>query len=121
MVRLFSRAIQMDDRQSSKGNQIKWSDGIYWYKTDYTGYEGFAEYMVSHLLQYSILKPEEYVLYETEEIEYGNQVYKGCKSRNFLEKGWQLITLERLFQAHFGESLYKAIYKIQDTTSDDGT
>lgn len=36
-----------DDRQSSKGNQLKWYNGIHGIKLDYTGYEGLAEYMVS--------------------------------------------------------------------------
>lgn len=114
MVELLEQMIRADNRQSSKGNQLKWTDGTYWYKADYTGYEGLAEYLTSHLLQYSTLKTEEYVLYETEEIEYRNQVYKGCRSRDFLKKNWQLITLERLFQSQFGESLYKAVYQIQD-------
>lgn len=114
MIELFEQDIQTAARQSSKGNQLKWTDGAFWYKTDYTGYEGLAEYMVSNLLRYSDLKSEEYVLYETEEIKYGSQVYKGCRSRNFLKKGWQLITLERLFYLQFGESLYKAVYQITD-------
>ena len=49
-----------------------------WYKADYTGYEGIAEYVISHLLQFSDMKPSEYILYETEEIQYGEQLYKGC-------------------------------------------
>ena len=114
MIELFEQEIQTSTRQSSKGNQLKWTDGEFWYKADYTGYEGLAEYMVSNLLRYSDLRPEEYVLYETEEIKYGSQVYKGCRSRNFLKKGWQLITLERLFQIQFGESLYKAVYQVPD-------
>lgn len=114
MVELFEQEFRTDNRQSSKGNQFKWSDGINWYKADYTGYEGLAEYVTSGLLRYSDLKPEEYVLYETEEIKYRDQVYKGCKSRNFLKDKCQLITLERLFYIQFGESLYQAIYQIPD-------
>lgn len=114
MVELFEQDIQGNNRKSSKGNQLKWNSGAYWYKADYTGYEGLAEYIVSNLLSYSNLRPGEYVLYETEEIRYKEQLYRGCKSRNFLKKGWQLITLERLFQMQFGESLYKSIYRIRD-------
>lgn len=114
MVEVLERDKRMEDRHSSKGNQLKWNDGKYWYKADYTGYEGMAEYTVSSLLRYSNLKPEEYVSYETEEIKYGQQLYKGCKSQDFLKEGWQLITLERLYQTEFGESLYKNIYQIQD-------
>lgn len=114
MVELFEGDIQGNKRQSSKGNQLKWNSGENWYKADYAGYEGLAEYMVSNLLGHSNLRPGEYVLYETEEIWYKEQLYRGCKSRNFLKKGWQLITLERLFQMQFGESLYKSIYRIRD-------
>ncbi|MDO5407621.1 MAG: hypothetical protein Q4F28_09865 [Eubacteriales bacterium] len=35
---------------SSKGNQLKWRLGDYWYKADYMGYEGLAEVVVSRLL-----------------------------------------------------------------------
>ena len=33
---------------SSKGNQLKWFDGDSWYKADYAGYEGLAEYVCSY-------------------------------------------------------------------------
>lgn len=66
MVEVLEQDKRMEDRHSSKGNQLKWNDGKYWYKADYTGYEGMAEYTVSSLLRYSDLKPEEYVSYETE-------------------------------------------------------
>ena len=38
----------------------------------------------------------------------------GVKSNDFLEKDWQLITLERLFMTFFGQSLYQSIFKISD-------
>ncbi len=48
MVELFEEDLKEDGRKSSKGNQLKWKkDGI-WYKSDYTGYEGLAEYLISH-------------------------------------------------------------------------
>ena len=37
-----------------------------------------------------------------------------CKSRNFLPDGWSLITLERLFQNTYQNSLNKAIHTISD-------
>ena len=54
MIELFEQDILLNDRQSSKGNQLKWQsqNGI-WYKADYTGYEGLV---VSCLLGYSSLK-----------------------------------------------------------------
>ena len=60
MIELFEQDIQLNDRQSSKGNQLKWQgENGGWYKADYTGYEGFAEYMVSCLLEYSSLEKDE--------------------------------------------------------------
>lgn len=116
MVELLEQGIKTVGRQSSKGNQLKWEkDGI-WYKADYAGYEGLAEYMVSSLLLYSNLAGEEYVSYQTEEVLYKNNKYRACKSGNFLPGGWRLITLERLFQNIYGKSLYKSILSIGDNT-----
>lgn len=61
MVELFEQNERQNDRQSSKGNQLKWKNDGIWYKADYTGYEGLAEYMISHLLQRSSLRPNEFV------------------------------------------------------------
>lgn len=55
MVDLFEQDIRTNDRQSSKGNQLKWSNGQTWYKADYAGYEGLAEVVVSGLLEKSSL------------------------------------------------------------------
>ncbi len=114
MVELFEQSIQVNHRQSSKGNQLKWKSGDTWYKADYTGYEGLAEYMISHLLQKSTLSEKEFVLYHPVEIKYKAAVFTGAQSRDFLKEDWQIITLERLFQNYFGESLSKAIYSIAD-------
>ena len=51
MIELFEQNIRTNRRQSSKGNQLKWENDGIWYKADYTGYEGLAEYMISHLLK----------------------------------------------------------------------
>ncbi len=112
MVELFENQIVTQNRKSSKGNQLKWFDGVTWYKADYTGYEGLAEYVISHLLLKSSLLPEEIVLYEPEQIKYKSQVYQGCQSNNFLPEDWQIITLERLFQNHTGMGLNKCLYSI---------
>ncbi len=114
MVELFEQAERKSERQSSKGNQLKWENDGVWYKADYTGYEGLAEYMISHLLKKSTLHESEFVLYDLEMIKYRAIIYTGVKSKNFLESGWQLITLERLFHNFFGESLYKSIYRIEE-------
>ena len=114
MIELFEQDIKTIDRQSSKGNQLKWSNAGSWYKADYAGYEGLAEYVISHLLKHSSLTEEEYILYDTEEMMYHRSKYLGCYSKDFLPAGWQLITLERLFKNAYNESLNKSIYKISD-------
>lgn len=114
MVELFEQDERQNNRQSSKGNQLKWNNNGIWYKADYTGYEGLAEYMISHILLKSSLRQDEFVLYEPEQIRYKDAVYSGVKSNDFLEKDWQLITLERLFMTFFGQSLYQSIFKISD-------
>ena len=114
MIELFEQDMKMDDRQSSKGNLLKWKNCGIWYKADYTGYEGLAEYIISHLLQKSTLSEQEYVLYDPEQIKYKSKIYSGVKSKDFLQCGWQIITLERLFQNFFGRSLYQSIFKIRD-------
>lgn len=112
MIELFEQDIRTNDRQSSQGNQLKWENEGMWYKADYAGYEGLAEYMISHLLEQSSLSPSEYALYNLEQIKYKSSIYCGVKSRSFLQKDWQIITLERLFKNFSGESLYKSTYKI---------
>lgn len=112
MVTLFEQEIKRNDRQSSKGNQLKWNRGHIWYKADYTGYEGLTEYVISHLLRKSSLNQEEYVLYDLEQIGYKSKRYNGVKSEDFLKEGWQIITLERLFQMNYGYSLQQSIYRI---------
>jgi hypothetical protein len=114
MVEMFEQNVITVARQSSKGNQLKWKNDNIWYKADYTGYEGLSEYVISVLLQNSDLAPEEYVSYQTEKICYKHSQYLACASNNFLPEGWKLITLERLFQSVYGESLNKAIYSISD-------
>ena len=114
MVTMFSKDLQGQNMQSSKGNQLKWrTDGV-WYKADFLGYEGLAEYVVSALLEHSNLAPADYVRYQTEEILYQNKRYLGCKSKNFLKEGDQLITLERLYRNQYGRSLYQAIYQYSE-------
>ncbi|CBK73894.1 hypothetical protein CIY_10380 [Butyrivibrio fibrisolvens 16/4] len=113
MVELYENQLKSFDRQSSKGNQLKWKDGMFWYKADYSGYEGLVEYVVSGLLAKSSLRPDEYVKYDLEQIKYKRNFFNGVRSQNFLEEDWQLITLERLYKTKKGISLLKAVWKYQ--------
>ncbi len=115
MVDVFTFEMIDEGRQSSKGNQLKWKNTGRWYKADYTGYEGLAEYVVSHLLDYSTLNEEEYVQYDTEQIKYKTQVFNGCVSEDF-SKGYSVITVERLFNTMYGESLSRNIYSFANIT-----
>ena len=115
MVELFEQNERMQDRQSSKGNQLKWESGGLWYKADYTGYEGLAEYVISHLLMKSTLRQEEFVQYDLEQIKYKRQIYQGVKSATFLSEDWQIIKLERLFQKTYGDSLNRMLWQMEDT------
>ena len=113
MIRLFDNEKCDDGRPSSKGNQLKFCrDGI-WYKADYMGYEGLAEYTVSKLLRFSTLQKSEYVDYDVEQIEYNGNVYNGCKSPDFVD-GRTLITLDSLYKRNFGETLHHVLYQMED-------
>lgn len=114
MITLFENQLKGSERQSSKGNQLKWETGGIWYKADYLGYEGLSEYIASAVLSFSSLNPREYVRYNTEEISYKKRLLKGSKSSNFLPAGWQMITIERLFRNRFGKSIGAMLYGIPD-------
>lgn len=115
MVLLTENNYKAFDRQSSKGNQLKWERDGFWYKADYSGYEGLAEFVISRLLHYSSLKEDEYVQYELTEIGYKNATYNGVKSRDFHVNGCQEVTVERLYKNLYGRSLYQSTWKIEGT------
>ncbi len=115
MVELFEEELNMPDRKSSKGNQLKFKRNDIWYKADYLGYEGLSEYVISKLLKYSDLSDAEFVDYEPEELTYNGQTFNGCRSIDFTGD-WQLITLERLFSQLYGRGLNSIIYSITDHT-----
>ena len=83
MIRLEEKDLRTAAHQSSKGNQLKWESEGVWYKADYTGYEGLAEYVVSKLLRYSNMEENDYILYETEEIRYKQAIYRAVAAEIF--------------------------------------
>lgn len=113
MIDVTKQNERRNEWTSSKGNQMKWFINDVWYKADYTGYEAFAEYVVSKLLRYSNLIETEFVSYDLDQVVYEKQQFAACKSDNFLPEGWQLITLERLFKSHFGYGLNQSIYAME--------
>ena len=78
---------------TSEGTQTKFYYKGYWYKTDIFD-EGIVEYLVSKLLTFSNLPSKSYVVYEYGKINGKN----GCKSKDFLKPGYELITFERIHQ-----------------------
>ena len=81
---------------TSKGNQIKLEAGGIWYKADYLGYEGAAEFLCSKILEYSNV--DDYVDYDLCTMTINGQKYNACQSYNFLEEGTEIITADRLFK-----------------------
>ena len=94
---------------TSEGSQIKYRKDNYWYKKDNRGHEGRTEYLCSKLLSFSTLEQSEYVEYEQG---YINQ-NMGCRSKNFLNPGEELITFYRLYYNEFGKDLSEVIGQME--------
>lgn len=90
---------------TSEGTKIKYKKGDYWYKKDSRGKEGLTEYLVSKLLTFSDLEDSEYILYEPGDI---NDI-SGCRSKNFLGEGEELVTFYRLYYNEFGRDLSQVL------------
>lgn len=95
---------------SSKGNQEKWYDQAAdcWYKLDQFGYEALTEAVVSVLLEQSNLEtdmPFTFVRYHMERLQVHGRERTGCSSKNFLQPGQALITVNRLLSSHLGKPL----------------
>lgn len=93
---------------SSIGAQKKYYENGFWYKEDYSGYEGTSEYLASLVLKCSNI--EDYVTYEKCLI--NNK--KGCVSKNFLNDNEVYISLYRLHDMYIGGSIDDFVYKYQD-------
>ena len=97
---------------TSEGTQTKFYDKGYWYKTD-TFEEGIVEYLVSKLLTFSTLPKKSYVVYE-----YGKINGKsGCRSKDFLKPGYELITFERIHQRITGTKLSAKKFEFESMES----
>lgn len=95
---------------SAKGNQEKWYDQAAdcWYNLDQFGYEALTETVVSVLLEQSSLEagtPFTSVRYHMERLQVHGRRRTGCSSRNFLQPGQSLITVDRLLSCHLGKPL----------------
>lgn len=97
---------------SSKGDQPKWLIKSHYYKADHMGYESLSECLVSKLLKESNIT--DFVEYTPVTIKYNGKEMIGCESRNFLKKGEELFTFERLHRAYTGQELYKTVLQMND-------
>ena len=81
----------------------------YWYKTDTSGYEGEAEYLVSKLLEYSNV--DDFVKYERCIIIVEGMSKMGCRSRNFLKNGESFLSFQHLYEMYHGKKLSDEMMK----------
>lgn len=99
-IRLDNQLPVKKTDHTSKGDQLKWKIGNIWYKSDYMGYEGLSETLVSHLLQKSSLS-HPFVLYQPVRIAYRGTLRSGCSSPDFLKANQMLIPLEKLYRPEY--------------------
>lgn len=102
---------------SSKGNQEKWYDPEEncWYKLDQFGYEALTETVVSALLELSGIEkdtPFTFVRYHMERLQVHGRERTGCSSKNFLQPGQALITVNRLLFNHLGRPLREKLTRL---------
>lgn len=116
MVYLQEEHLAQINRNSSKGNQLKWKKDNIWYKADYLGYEALAEFVISALLEKTNVPG--HVTYDLSCIDYNNHQYVGCRSRNFLDENEVLITLPRLFSMYLDEDIYRECERLDRTEAD---
>lgn len=104
MIRLEEKFKVDINRNSSKGNQLKWKKDNIWYKADFLGYEGLAEHVVSELLKKTNVT--NFVQYELAQVNYNNNVYNGCKSLDFLQVNETLLTLSKMFMMYLEQDIF---------------
>ena len=102
---------------SSKGNQEKWYDQVSdrWYKLDQFGYEALAETVISTVLEQSNIQtdtPFTFVLYHMERLRVHGRERTGCSSKNFLQPGQALITINRLLSSYLGKPLREKLVRL---------
>lgn len=112
-INLLENEIIESASRSSKGNQPKWFVNGVWYKADHMGYEGLAEVVISRLLEKTNI--ENFVRYYPCKIKFGIHNRSGCYSHNFLQKGYELIPLERLHRLYTSVGLSQKLKELGNT------
>lgn len=124
MIRLSENEAIILNGHDSRGIQMKFKKENMWYKTDFAGYQGLAESVVSNVLSHSNI--ESFVRYKEEEIEYRGAIFNGCISENFKPEETDIVTVSKLFQTHYGKpvmeicqerSLENTIYNFVEKTA----
>lgn len=116
MIKLDEKHRIQVNRNSSKGNQLKWKKEDIWYKADFLGYEALSEYVISSLLEKTNVK--DFVKYDIEHIDYMGHIYNGCSSKDFLGSDEVLVTLPRLFSLYLDEDIYMECERLDRTEAD---
>lgn len=98
-------------------NKQVWFQGGTVYVADKRGYEGLSEYVVSRFLQESSLKKEEYLIYQTEEIQYLNSKSTGSKAKWDIDASWEVVSLKDIFYEEYGFGIY-SLFKDKATAYD---
>ena len=100
---------------SSLGNQEKWLENGIWYKLDQFGYEALTETIVSKLLECSNIEtdtPFTFVRYQMERLHVHGYDRVGCASKDFLQPGESLITVNRLLTSMYGSPLKQKLEQL---------
>ena len=102
---------------SSKGNQEKWYDQVSdrWYKLDQFGYEALAETVISTVLEQSNIQTDTlftFVRYHMERLRVHGRERTGCSSKNFLQPGQALITINHLLSSYLGKPLREKLVRL---------
>lgn len=85
----------------SKGSSLKYYRDGYYYKVNSVGNEGFCEYLVSRVLSYSSIPNNLFVYYNYCRI----NGLLGCRSKSFLDRDEDFITMEKVYQNLGGSRL----------------
>lgn len=105
-VSLGKEKVVYSKGKSSKGTQLKYRDGKYWYKIDNLGNEGLVEYLTYLVLKNSSLSAKEYVRYEPGVI----NGKTGCRSVDFSCNGkYNFISLNHAYRRVVGGGLYEKV------------
>ena len=86
-----------------------------WYKLDQFGYEALAETVISTVLEQSNIQtdtPFTFVRYHMERLRVHGRERTGCSSKNFLQPGQALITINHLLSSYLGKPLREKLVRL---------